>query len=256
MIKQMRKNLENLVGKDNLLNKDVKDIARDVSAYIKSNGGKIGKFFAYALPIAGMIFANSCTLRSPTMPTNKTITSNATMFANTGTNYTLSSPDSGTIEYKRPCDGSYTASATVPMTDGCYGTLETKVGGAQGSDLTIYMGENDTDYSLEQAILSLGVNPTTTVVNGIRGYIINPNDAQDGVHGEQNFDVVLVYWDGFGERQCNIDVQGSNSEIFNAIRKQKVHDSLHGYAYFEKVMKSDDLRVQIENLKNNGWDQP
>ncbi len=106
------------------------------------------KNLIYSGMIASLLGTSACTLRSPTMPQGVTVTANQTMFANTGTNYTLRSTNPGTIEYKRPCDSSYTASATVPMTDGCYGTLETKVNGMQGSDLMIYKGEQETDNEL------------------------------------------------------------------------------------------------------------
>lgn len=211
------------------------------------------------------LYISACSLRSPTMPTKEYVQYNE-VFSNNGEVLDVKVNDDSVnkIEYKKPCDSNWRTinsnNFTDIMQEGCYGDATIRV---YKNDVLVYegpmiiwMGENDSDIALEKAILEIGVNPTTTEVNGIRGYIINPTDGEDGVFVESGFDAVILYWDGFGERVCNIDVQGSNSEVFNAARKQNVHDSLHGYAYFSAVMNAVDLRVQLENLKSNNWDQP
>lgn len=130
------------------------------------------KNLLYSGMIAYLLGTSTCTLRSPTMLTNRTVTANQTMFANTGVNYTLSSPDGTKIEYKRPCDSSYTANSVVPMDDNCYGTLETKVDGAEGSKIYIHKGEAMTDSELESYIDSIK-NPSSTDPREIKGVNYN-----------------------------------------------------------------------------------
>lgn len=105
--------------------------------------------------LAGIMLAgsvSSCTLKSPTMPKQRTVTANATMFANTGVSYTLSSPDGTDIEWKRPCDTGYTKGVIVPMLNGCYGNLEVRVNGVDANDLVIRKDELTTDIEVKNSL--------------------------------------------------------------------------------------------------------
>lgn len=197
------------------------------------------------------------------MPTEDYIQYNE-VFSNNGETLEVKVNDEAVtkIEYKRPCDTNWTTvngnQFTAPMQEGCYGYAKVRVYRknvlVSEFDVPIWMGEADSDNALEQAIIESGIDPNTTEIGKIMGYILNPDWAQDLVSNEDNFDGIIWFWSIYGGSYALFDIQGSKTEVYSETRKQHVHDSLSGYAYHLKVMKKDDILYWLNEIKPKNYD--